>query len=145
MKNWGWVIGLILVVSIVGWFKFGMLKPALNCLYSDTAAKTEWICVNKLATGAIIQSPLQISGRARGNWFFEASFPIELLGQNGGVLASALGQAQGDWMTEDLVPFTAELTFTAPSGDTGRLVLKRDNPSGLPQNDAEFIVPIRFR
>jgi hypothetical protein len=54
-------------------------------------------------------------------------------------------QAQGDWMTEDFVPFTATLTFPAqPAGSLGKIVLKRDNPSGEPQNDASIVVPVQF-
>ena len=147
MKNWGWVVLLVLVVCIVWWSRFGFRigSPALSCLYADTEKKIETICVDKLTDNSLVKSPLQITGRARGNWFFEASFPVQLLDNNRTVLAQIPAQAQGDWMTEDLVPFTAELTFTAPAGDTGRLVLRRDNPSGLPANDAELIVPIRFR
>lgn len=47
-------------------------------------------------------------------------------------------------MTEDFVPFMVSLAFDAPSTATGTLVLKRDNPSGLPQNDDEVRVPVRF-
>ena len=95
--------------------------------------------------GQRVTSPLVVEGRARGSWYFEASAPMMLVDWDGRILAEGYVQAQGDWMTEDLVPFTAELNFTAPTGDSGKLVLKRDNPSGLPENDAELIVPIRFR
>jgi len=147
MKNWGWIVLVVLAVCLFWWGKFGFQigNPKINCLYSDSTKKIETICVNQLQDNSLIKSPLEISGRARGNWFFEASFPIELLDQNNQQLAVAIAQAQGDWMTEDLVPFTATLKFTAPVSDAGKLVLKRDNPSGLPQNDAELIIPIRFR
>ncbi|MFA5966943.1 MAG: Gmad2 immunoglobulin-like domain-containing protein [Patescibacteria group bacterium] len=147
MKNWGWVVLAVLVVSIIWWGKFGFRlgSPAMTCLYSDTEKKIETICVNQLKENDLISSPLKITGRARGNWFFEASFPIQLLDQNSKRLAEVVATAQGDWMTTDLVPFTAELTFTTPAGDTGQLVLNRDNPSGLPENDAQLIIPVRFR
>jgi len=147
MKNWGWIVLLVLAACVLGWSKFGFRvgSPAMSCLYSDAEKKIETICVNKLKENALIKSPLEISGRARGSWFFEASFPIQLLDQKGAVLAQTVGQAQGDWMTTDLVPFVAELKFETPLGDTGILVFKRDNPSGLPQNDASFTLPIRFR
>ena len=147
MKNWGWIVLVVLVGCILWWGKFGfhLGSPAMTCLYNDTNKKIETICVNQLKENNLVSSPLKITGRARGSWFFEASFPIQLLNQNNQRLAEAVAAAQGDWMTEDLVPFTAELTFTAPVGNTGQLVLNKDNPSGLPQNDAQLIIPVRFR
>lgn len=147
MKNWGWIALLVLVICVLVWTKFGFRvgAPAITCQYSDAVNQMETICVNSLKNDSLIKSPLKIVGRARENWFFEASFPIQLLDQNGAVLAQTTGQAQGDWMTADLVPFTAELKFEIPLSDTGKLVFKKDNPSGLSANDASFIIPIRFR
>jgi hypothetical protein len=47
-------------------------------------------------------------------------------------------------MTTNFVPFTATLTFTAVPGQKGTLLFKKDNPSGLPQNEGEFRVPVTF-
>jgi hypothetical protein len=94
--------------------------------------------------GASVRSPLQIAGEARGPWFFEASFPVTLLDASGGVLAQSPAQASGDWMTEGFVPFAAQLTFAPPTTPTGTLVLTRNNPSGLPEHDAELRLPVRF-
>lgn len=94
---------------------------------------------------AVISSPLSVTGDARGSWYFEASFPIELRDGAGNSIASHYATAQGEWMTEEFVPFTSSLTFTPPATDTGTLVLKRDNPSGLPENDNEVRIPVRFR
>ncbi len=90
-------------------------------------------------------TPLTLTGRARGPWYFEASFPIELRDSNNVVIATTVAQAQWDWMTENWVPFTATLTFPAqPISSTGTLVLKKDNPSGEPQNDASLVIPVQF-
>ena len=93
-----------------------------------------------------VVSPLTLSGQARGNWFFEASFPIELVDANGKTLAKGIAQAQSDWMTEDFVPFQAILTWSATSttATSGVLILKKDNPSGLPEHDGSFEVPVMF-
>jgi hypothetical protein len=92
-----------------------------------------------------IASPLTVSGKARGTWYFEASFPIELQKNNGTMIATTTGKAQGNWMTEDWVPFTATITFPAqPAGSLGKLILKKDNPSGEPQNDMSIVVPVEF-
>ena len=96
--------------------------------------------------GALVTSPLHVTGEARGTWYFEASFPVHLLDAAGRELAVTPAQAQGEWMTRDFVPFAATLTFTAPdSGETGTLVLQKDNASGLPEHDDERRIPVRFR
>ncbi|HRY52630.1 MAG TPA: Gmad2 immunoglobulin-like domain-containing protein [Candidatus Portnoybacteria bacterium] len=94
---------------------------------------------------ALVQSPLKIKGQARGTWYFEASFPVKLIDSNGKILASAPAQAQGDWMTEDWVPFELSLSFDAPQSASGVLILQKDNPSGLPVNDDSISVPVRFK
>ncbi len=91
-----------------------------------------------------VTSPLTVTGQARGTWYFEASFPVRLLDGNGNEIAITPAQAQGDWMTEDFVPFSATLTFTKPSTPTGTLVLEKDNPSGMPENAAEVRIPVEF-
>jgi hypothetical protein len=90
-----------------------------------------------------ISAPLKLEGRARGYWYFEGDFPIEVL-HNGQVIGEGIGMAQGEWMTEDFVAFEAELYFNSPGSGTGLLILKRDNPSGLPENDDQLTVPIVF-
>jgi hypothetical protein len=105
---------------------------------------TENVTLNVPESGQEITSPLSIEGSARGSWYFEASFPVELQDANGNLIASTAAQAQGDWMTEEFVPFRATLDFSAPGTETGFLVLKKDNPSGLPANDAEVKVPVKF-
>ncbi len=93
----------------------------------------------------VVNSPLVVAGEARGTWFFEADFPVKILDQNGELVAIGIAQADGEWMTEDFVPFQAVIEFDPPITDRGRLVLEKDNPSGLPEHDDELNVPIRFR
>lgn len=90
-----------------------------------------------------VTSPLTVTGRARGTWFFEASLPIQLVDYYGNQIAIGSAQAQGEWMTEDFVDFTGVLTFEA-SVPSGKLIIRKDNPSGLPEHDAEFEVPLTF-
>ncbi len=92
-----------------------------------------------------ISSPLVVKGVARGNWFFEASFPVRLLDAEGRELAVAVAQAKDEWMTTEFVPFEATIIFEKPSVTSGTLVLEKDNPSGLPEHDDELTIPVRFR
>lgn len=92
-----------------------------------------------------IESPLFIKGEAKGNWYFEASFPVKLFDDNDFLLGVKPAQALGDWMTEDFVEFAVTLPFAVPSTKKGRLVLEKDNPSGLLEEADELIVPVYFK
>jgi hypothetical protein len=94
---------------------------------------------------AVVRSPLTVEGRARGTWFFEASFPVYLVDAHEDTIAVIPAQAEGEWMTQSFVPFKVTLSFTPPASHTGTLILSKDNPSGLPEHAAELRVPIRFR
>lgn len=103
-----------------------------------------------------ISSPLVITGKARGPWYFEASFPILITDWDGRIIATTPAEAvldpndpESTWMTVDFVPFQAVIEFETPAGpgsavNRGTLILKRDNPSGLPENDAALEIPVVF-
>lgn len=93
---------------------------------------------------AAVSSPLSISGRARGSWYFEATAPVELKDSSGTVIAHGTIRAQGSWTTSDFVPFVGTLTFSSPATPTGTLVLKNDNPSGDPKKQKELDIPVVF-
>ncbi len=116
-------------------------RPAESFLYQEND-------MVELATplpNTVVQSPLSLSGRARGNWFFEASFSMRIEDANGTNLGIGVMQAQSEWMTTDFVPFKGTIMFIAPTTATGKLILKKDNPSGLPEHDAQMEIPIRFK
>jgi len=102
------------------------------------------ITISNLSPNQIINSPLIIEGEARGSWFFEASFPIKLYDENNNLIAQAIAQAQGNWMTDTFVPFKAELNFNNSTSTSGILILEKDNPSGLSENDSQLLVPVKF-
>jgi hypothetical protein len=98
-----------------------------------------------------IKSPLEFEGEARGYWFFEASFPVILTDWDGKIISQALAAAREEWMTEDFVPFSGKMEFENPYREKenlpdfmkrGTIIFKKDNPSGLPENDdaLEFTV-----
>ncbi len=104
-------------------------------------------------SGGLISSPLKIKGKARGNWFFEATFPVVLTDWNRKIIAENFATVKGDpddtagvnWMTTDFVPFEAELKFEKPAyGKNGFLILKKDNPSGLPEHDDALEIEVSF-
>ena len=96
------------------------------------------------SNGAKVTSPLVIIGEVPGNWSFEASFPVILKDPNGNIIAKAPAQLLGDWMTTKLVPFSLKLPYTASMTGNGSIILQKDNPSGLPQNDDSVMIPVAF-
>jgi spore germination protein GerM len=126
------------------WVKHGnpaAEKPDKGC----GQVKDEMIRIFSPESDQVVSWPIIIKGEARGNWFFEGSFPVRLLDENGTEIALGLAQAQSDWMTEDFVPFEATLNIASlPEIDEGVLVLEKDNPSGLPENDKQITMPVRF-
>ncbi len=107
---------------------------------NPSASKPDEFCKNKLVNirvtkpgpNEIVSSPLEIEGEARGNWFFEASFPVQLIGEtDDDLIAQGIAQAQSDWMTTDFVVFKLNLEFTHPQAKTGTLILKKTTPPGF--------------
>lgn len=106
--------------------------------------KLEKIQIIKPRPNQKIQSPLVIKGQARGSWYFEGIFPITLEDENGSLLGQAQAQSEGEWTTEHFVPFTAVLEFTHSQTRKGKLILRADNPSGLPEKNNELWLPVQF-
>jgi len=131
MKKSIWVFLTIAVLLGIGY-------------YYITAKKEDLIRVTSPMQNEVIESPLTVTGEARGYWYFEASFPVELVDSNGTQLALKPAMAKGEWMTEEFVPFEVTLEFGKPTTNTGILILHKDNPSGLVENDDELRIPVKF-
>lgn len=108
----------------------------------NSVEKQEMIVLETPKPNQVVTSPLSIKGMARGSWFFEASFPVIILDENGNILDSTVAKATSDWMTEDFVPFTAILTFNVSKKVNGKLVLEKDNPSELSENADSLEIPV---
>lgn len=110
-----------------------------------TSPKGVTVRLHDWAERQVVTSPLTISGEIPGNWSFEASFPIVLLDPTGEIIGQTTAALDGEWMTTNYVPFTATVTFETPSaGGSGILTLRKENPSGLPENDDTIEIPVTF-
>lgn len=133
-------------VSFAAYLNLGIWQ--LNKI-SETG-KENLIRVTVPRLNQMIASPLVVRGEARGNWFFEATFPVILTDWDGRIIAQSYAQAEGEWMTENFVPFEGKIEFENPENigefsRRGALIFKKDNPSGLPQYDDALEIPVRFR
>jgi hypothetical protein len=164
-------VGVVIVLALVGW-GISQLRPttvtptptpSASATVTPTATPTahasdlptatptvtesrldDLIVVTSPLPSAKMSSPVTIKGSARGSWYFEAVFPVSLRDANGTEIATGTAHADGDWMTDNYVPFTATLTFSKPATATGTLILQKDNPSGLPANDKSLSIPVTF-
>ena len=96
------------------------------------------------ARGAQVASPLKVAGSVPGNWAQEGQFSVRLLDGDSNVITQAQASINGDSQTENLVPFTANLTFETPSTGTGLLILEKANPSGLEAGSDSVTVLVMF-
>ena len=156
--NWLIVVAIIIVGAVCGgWYLSNRSANAVPPTVATTTppvtptlpkatyinADADKIVVTAPLPGATVANTFAVTGKARGGWYFEASFPIRVISSTSTVLIEMPIQANGTWMTADFVPF-ATTTVTVPAWYKGAatLVLKNDNPSGLPENDASISIPI---
>lgn len=160
MKNF--ILFLIAVVVVAGaWLMFR--KPVSTPIVvnvetptntsnptatSTTPSKTDDLIVIDLPKiNSTTTSPIALSGKARGNWFFEASAPVFVKDSKGNTLGQGYIQATGEWMTTEFVPFTGSVTFTKPAGTSTDiyLIFMNDNPSGDPERSLSVNVPLKLQ
>lgn len=162
----GFVVGAILILGLVYFFKLLNIKvfygPNNSLVKSLEELKLEQetkegsrsagkvkelegdITVTAPLEDAVVYSPLEIKGLAKGPWFFEGSMPVSLYDAEDKLVVSGVLTAVGDSMIEDFVPFEGKLVFPPQTGEVGKLVIMADNPSGLPENDKKVELKIRF-
>ncbi len=147
-----YLVFLLIILIVLAFFVSAFVPPRSASpdivetpIIATTTEEYDLIRVSSPLPNSLITSPLLIKGEARGNWYFEASFPVKLLDGNGNQIAITPVQAQGEWMTMDFVPFETTLFFTVPTTTpNGFLILEKDNPSGEPQFDTSISIPVRF-
>ncbi|OHA87762.1 MAG: hypothetical protein A3A96_00755 [Candidatus Zambryskibacteria bacterium RIFCSPLOWO2_01_FULL_39_39] len=147
----GFTLYIVIILVVIGtliWLAFSRSEKSeapITSLITYTNSSDNLIKVELPFPGAVVGKEFSVIGEARGTWFFEASFPIEVVDKNGKVIATAIAQAQPDpetneinWMTENFVPFKADIKVPQNYIGEATLVLKKDNPSGLPEHDASI-------
>lgn len=137
------VILIILAGLVYGIFFYDSNNSVIPISLTDNS---ELIVVSSPIKDSKISSPLSVAGRARGSWFFEGSFPIILTDWDGKIIAEGHATAQGDWMTNEFVKFIGNIQFDKPEyGERGTLIFKKDNASGLPENDDAYEITVYFK
>jgi len=128
------------------WVKHGnpsSAMPTTGCS-SSTSQQNQNIQVYNVKSGDSIESPFIVEGKAKA-WYFEATFPVKLVDEQGKVLLETYAQAQGDWMTAEFAPFKSALEFEVEADTKANLILMKDNPSGLSENDEQISIPVTLK
>lgn len=92
-----------------------------------------------------IQSPLIVKGIAPAGWMFEGQLVLKLLDNDRKVIAQGKGVEEklGSWTSGNPVSFEGKIIFEG-NAESGYLVVENDNPSGLPENQKTFEIPVQF-
>ena len=133
------VVTVVILVTLVALtFDWGRSDISTELSIKESSIKVDYPKENEG-----IKSPVKISGQAKGIWFFEGSFPIEIVDTNGNIIVQSFATSSEDWMTENFIPFSATLEFIKPTSTKHvLLILKKDNPSGLPEYDDSISIPL---
>lgn len=136
---------IVLAVILIGSaFSLYYFKPDFSGIGSYILKKG--ITVVKPSPNQTVSSPLRISGYVnQGGWIgFEGQVgTVKILDDKDQMIALGILKATSEW-TKPLVHFETILDFIPPSGGTGTLLFANENPSGLPDKEKEFRMPIKF-
>jgi hypothetical protein len=140
MKKEVWILVLLgaIIVVLLGFLIFVPAKKG-----SAPAAGGIEIISPKI--NEEILSPLKIKGVTNGWNGFEGQVgTVKLFNNNGEQLGqTAILSATTDW-TKPPVSFEATLNFVSTGAQDGALIFYNENPSGLPQYEKQFVLPVKI-
>lgn len=106
------------------------------------SAKGEQVIIYTPNNNDIINSPITIIGQIPGNWAVEGDFMAYVKDSDGNNIGESIVKINGDWTATDLVPFSTTISFDGSGA--GTVVLQKDNPSGLPENDDQVVLNVQL-
>ena len=103
-----------------------------------------------LPESTVSSSSVSIKGKAVGNWFFEASAPVNIVNWDGLIIGEGYVTVDSgyDWMTTDMVPFSGTVSYDASKltpYDYGWIIMKKSNASGEPEFDDALEFKVFFK
>ena len=148
MKKETWVlvilaIIIIILVAVLLW-PVNMAKNNNKQIQPVVQQKVEGIQIISPKQNEEISSPIKITGSVNaGGWGgFEGQVgTVQLLDYKGNKIASGVLKATTDW-TKPPVSFESALTFQSKTTGPMTLLFSNENPSGMPDKDKKFGLPI---
>jgi len=143
------VLSLGLIASLIFDFPASLfgVKPTPTSTPIPIPTPGSGLVITSLQPNDVITSPLRITGYVNGDsWIaFEGQVGlVNLFDAGGRMISSSILAVNGEWMKEPPIDFEAMLMFQKPPTETGSLVFSNENPAGIPENNREFNLPIRF-
>jgi hypothetical protein len=120
----------------------GEQKPDNNQAGTETGLQ-----VLSPKSGDKISSPLQISGTVNGEGWtgFEGQVgTVKLLDESGVEISFGILKATTEW-TSLPTQFETSLYFVSPKEQKGKLVFANENPSGLPERNKTYELPVTIK
>ena len=115
-------------------------EAGIDPMWRVVSAASPDLEVDVPAPGAVVSSPLRVSGR--GGYLYEANVIIEVRAEGVAeplVVTNTTAAGSG---TAELAPFSADVTFEGPTSGRGAIVLKAD--SGIEGTPHATVVPVTF-
>jgi hypothetical protein len=153
MKKETWLLVILTVIVIIlivvfSWptnnRKNNSQNPLNNNQSNQTTQQVEGIQVISPQNNAEVSSPLKITGSVNsGGWAgFEGQVgTVQLLDYKGNKVAEGILKATTDW-TKPPVQFESTLAFTTKTPGPMTLLFSNENPSGLPDKEKKFGLPV---
>jgi hypothetical protein len=154
------IVVLAVVIVVLAWFLWTTpasaptistlsptsTAPAANApmipASTSSAPLDKSVVVTSPTPNETVAQSFTVAGTAPGAWFSEATFPIQVRDNDDNLVGNVGASAQGDWETAGPVTFTAAMNIDPSFHGPANLILLKDNPSGLPQNDDSVTIPI---
>ena len=142
MQKQIWLLSVlsIIIVILIGILIFVPAKPSTKV----QPVVTEGIQVILPTANEEVSSPINITGIVNGGGWggFEGQVgTVKLLDGNGNELATSVLTATTDW-TISPTNFKATITLGKAYQGSATLIFSNENPSGMPQNNKIFTLPV---
>src|SRR3989344_4206961 len=112
---------LIIILTIMGAGLYYLLYNNKTAPLAEETVYKDLIKVASPRANDLVTNPLFIKGEARGDWYFEASFPVKLFDANGEIVPLEPGYIMarcgprpgaGNFVATGDIPFGTALTLT---------------------------------
>ncbi len=133
------IISSILIIDNPSLFDFSS-----SATPTPTTANSDAITTN-VVPNSIISNPLKLSGQIDSSWQSECAFMIEIVDYDNSISYSYPVRVDDgqDCNSATKLNFSTDIKFQV-AGQKGAIVILSDNPSGLPENQKKFTIPVSF-
>lgn len=131
-------LGVVLLSSLIILFSPLKNQKIVNPIPPSPSPSEVILLVPHPSQALTLESGKILRGAVESSWVFEGVFPVIFTDTSGEVIYQTQARAQPSGVFE----VTLDYPTTAPKD--GFLILRADNPSGLPENDHELKFPVIF-